>query len=79
MDQFCARVGKSRDQVCVIVIREEGTSRNFSDQKRVEIILQKSLDYQVDIHRAPFSWFNFGLLNITSGLPLGDAREHSVR
>merc|ERR1712062_90205 len=51
------RVGKSREEVCVIVIREEGTSRNFSDQKRVEIILQKSLDYQVDIHRVPFSWF----------------------
>jgi len=57
VDKFCESVGKKREEVCVVVLCEERNCRNFSDQKRVEIFLQKHLDYQVDIHRAPFSSF----------------------
>ena len=51
VDKFCESVGKKREEVCVVVLCEERNCRNFSDQKRVEIFLQKHLDYQVDIHR----------------------------
>ena len=51
VDKFCESVGKKREQVCVVVLCEERNCRNFSDQKRVEIFLQKHLDYEVDIHR----------------------------
>ena len=58
VDLFCQRFTLYRSEVCVIVLCEEGTSRNFSDQKRVELELQRQLDYEVDIHRASLSAFD---------------------
>jgi len=55
---FCSKFELLPKQVCVIVLCEEGTSRNFSDQKRVELELQRQLNYQVDICRAPLSAFD---------------------
>ena len=58
VELFCSKFNLELNQVCVIVLCEEGTSRNFSDQKRVELELQKQLNYEVDICRAPLSAFD---------------------
>ena len=58
VDLFCSSFNLSHSDVCVIVLCEEGTSRNFSDQKRVELELQEELNYEVDIYRASLSAFD---------------------
>ena len=45
---------KKLSELCVIVVREDGGSVNFSDQKRVEIALRERLNFQVEIFREGF-------------------------
>lgn len=42
---------KSLSDLCVITLREEGGSVNFSDQRRVEMAVQEELLFQVQIYR----------------------------
>ena len=42
---------KSLSDLCVITLREEGGSVNFSDQKRIEIQVQKMLNFEVELFR----------------------------